>query len=86
MCGGFLDDMPNANSHSCYECRFYLITWDSQFPHGCRAHTFRGKKLPSLEVFDASGLECMLFARKKPRSTRIESEPIVDTATFSTSR
>jgi hypothetical protein len=72
-------------SPPCYECRFYLITWDPQFPHGCRAHTFKCKKLPSWEVIDASGLECMLFACKKPRAARLEPEPVMESATFSKS-
>jgi hypothetical protein len=73
------------SSFTCYECCFYLVTWDSQFPHGCRAHTFKSKKMPSLEVFAASGLECMLFAPKKPRASSHEPEAIVDSANFSRS-
>jgi hypothetical protein len=74
-----------ATSFTCYGCRYYLVTWDAQFPYGCRAHTFKSKKLPALEVFDASGLECMLFAPKKQRATSRESESIADSASFSKS-
>ena len=52
------------NAVSCKNCRYYLITWDFQFPYGCRAHTFKSKKSPALDVFEASGLQCLLFAPK----------------------
>lgn len=71
---------------SCHECRYYLVTWDKGFPHGCRAHTFKSKKLPSLEVLDASGLECMFFAPKMLRVAAPDPDTIRDTAVFSESR
>jgi hypothetical protein len=67
-----------GHSISCRECRYYLVTWDRSFPHGCRAHKFKSKKLPALEVFEASGLQCLLFAARPPRHPA-ESEPDCDT-------
>ena len=50
---------------ACHNCEHYHITWDARFPYGCRAHGFKSRKSPSLEVYEASGLECLLFAAKK---------------------
>jgi hypothetical protein len=69
--------------HSCYECRYYLVTWDKAFPHGCRAHTFKSKKLPSLEVLEASGLECLLFVPKELRHPAQDPEAINDSVCIS---
>ena len=74
-----------TTSFTCSGCRYYLITWDARSPHGCRAHAFKSKKLPALEVFEASGLECMLFAPKPQRTPTNELESIVDSASFSNS-
>ncbi len=59
----------------CRDCRYFMITWDVQFPYGCRAHTFKSKKSPAEEVFEASGMQCLLFA---PRAAR---RPVLDTET-----
>lgn len=59
---------------ACHDCRYYLVTWDVQFPHGCRAHILKSKKSPSLQVYEASGLECQLYAPKKPRAA-VSGEP-----------
>jgi len=55
---------------ACHSCEHYHTTWDARFPFGCRAHGFKSWKSPSLEVIEASGLECLLFAAKKRRDTR----------------
>ena len=52
------------NAVCCKDCRYYIITWDFKFPYGCRAHTFKSKKSPATEVFEASGLQCLLFTPK----------------------
>ena len=50
---------------TCHNCEHYRITWDPRFPYGCRAHGFKSRKNPSLEVYEASAMECLLFAAKK---------------------
>ncbi|RJX36069.1 MAG: uracil-DNA glycosylase [Desulfurivibrio sp.] len=52
------------NRPNCFNCRNFYITYESSHPYGCRAMGFKAKKLPSLVVFESSGLECQLFARK----------------------
>jgi hypothetical protein len=72
---------PLEDSVLCRECRNYLVTWDVSFPHGCRAHTFKSKKSPALEVLEASGLQCLLFDPKKPRAMVEMAEPPGDRVT-----
>ena len=52
---------------ACHNCEHYLSTWDARFPFGCRAYGFKSRRSPSLQVTEASGLECLLYtARKRP--------------------
>ncbi|PPA69703.1 uracil-DNA glycosylase [Jeotgalibacillus proteolyticus] len=49
---------------NCHLCRHYYVTWDPSFPRGCRAHQFKTRELPSLQVFRASGHPCYAFEKK----------------------
>lgn len=49
----------------CMNCRHYFVTWDPVAPHGCRAMGFKGVQIPSLTVYQSSGLDCQLFDPKK---------------------
>lgn len=49
---------------NCYQCKYFYVTWDYQFPKGCKAFQFKGKTLPSIEVKKASGKECLKFVQK----------------------
>jgi hypothetical protein len=51
----------------CRSCVHHYVTWEPAFPHGCRALGFKSKVLPSLAVFQSSGLECQAF---EPRPGR----------------
>jgi hypothetical protein len=53
---------------SCGNCSHYYVTWDKDFPYGCRAMGFKSRTSPALQVRDASGMDCQLFERKGPRS------------------
>jgi len=48
----------------CRDCKFYYITWDRNFPYGCRAMGFKGKQQPSYMVYKSSGIKCQLFQKK----------------------
>jgi len=50
----------------CRRCAHYRVTWDPQFPHGCRAFGIRSRHYPCLEVAAASALRCRLFTAKPP--------------------
>ena len=49
------------NRAICQKCRFFYVTWDRSFPYGCRSMGFKGKIMPYLMVFQASGKPCMAF-------------------------
>ena len=55
---------------ACRNCRHYLLTWDVHLPYGCRAHGFKSAKSPAWSVYEASGMECLLYQPKTaiPRS------------------
>ena len=65
-------DSPGVTSHEkgergmmdCHKCEHYYVTWDKQFPHGCKAMKFKSKQLPSVVVFTSSSMECLLFKEK----------------------
>jgi len=57
-------DNPPARRLSCRACRHYHITWDPRAPHGCGALGFKSQQLPSLVVYQSSGLECQAFQPK----------------------
>jgi len=45
----------------CQRCKFYYVTWDPNFPYGCRAFGFKSKVAPYLEVYSASQTSCLKF-------------------------
>jgi hypothetical protein len=52
-------------AQDCNRCIHFFITHDSRFGYGCRALNFKSRRLPWLEVVEASGQPCQFF-RKKP--------------------
>ena len=53
------------NRPNCYACRHYYVTWNERFPCGCRAMSFKSRRLPSEVVYENSGMECQMFEGKK---------------------
>ena len=53
---------------SCQKCKFFYVTWDRSFPYGCKAMGFKGKTMPYLMVFQASGKPCMAYEENEPAS------------------
>lgn len=64
------DDVDNKKSEdgnmqvNCLKCRYFFITWDKNFPRGCRLFNFKGKALPSVAVYEATGAPCINFVVK----------------------
>lgn len=62
-------DAPAPQSDSivpnCRACEHYYITWDENFPYGCKALHFKSKHLPRLDVKESSGTDCLFFSAKK---------------------
>ncbi|MGI6085809.1 MAG: uracil-DNA glycosylase [Acetivibrionales bacterium] len=50
---------------NCNKCQYYYITWDKNYPKGCRYFGFKGKTMPSQMVKEASGEVCKGFLLKK---------------------
>ncbi len=56
---------PEPKRPVCQNCEHYYITWDQNFPYGCKAMGFKTRKLPSQDVYESSGMDCQLFSRKR---------------------
>ena len=49
----------------CHKCVYYHVTWDKNFPHGCRGFGFKSRQMPSVVVrSNSSGTNCLLFKEK----------------------
>lgn len=53
----------------CHLCRHYYVTWEPRHPYGCRHWGFKSVKVPSMEVFSASGKPCLFFEPKPKKAT-----------------
>lgn len=49
------------NLKTCKNCKHFHVTYNPNFPWGCRAFGFMSKKYPYLEVTNTSGMKCALF-------------------------
>ena len=49
---------------NCFSCSHFYITYDPNFPYGCRAVGFKSHPLPAKVMFISSGIECQLFKEK----------------------
>jgi hypothetical protein len=59
---------------ACHACRYYHVTWDERFPHGCRRMGFKSFRIPSDEVRRAmQGSDCRLFEPKPDRKPPLEN-------------
>lgn len=62
--------MSTSKPHvpNCLQCAHYYITWDTQFPYGCRAMGFKSKRRPQLDVLQSSGKSCLAFTLRQKAS------------------
>lgn len=51
----------------CNLCTHFFITHEAYFRYGCRALDFKSRRLPVLDVIEASGQPCHYF-RKRTRT------------------
>ena len=47
----------------CLKCEYFNVTWDRNFPRGCKVFGVKGKMLPSIAVFRATGQHCPSFVK-----------------------
>jgi len=45
----------------CLKCRHFFVSWDPRFPRGCRVFEIKSLRLPSDEVYAATGHHCPSF-------------------------
>ena len=49
---------------NCRQCAHFNITWDRNFPYGCKAFGLKTKRITSTEVYLSSGKECLKYQAK----------------------
>ena len=49
---------------NCCKCKHFFVTWDKNFPRGCRLFGFKSRNLPSLTVQQATGKSCINFVAR----------------------
>ncbi|MCL1828636.1 MAG: uracil-DNA glycosylase [Oscillospiraceae bacterium] len=49
---------------NCMKCKYFSVSWDPNFPRACKFYGFKSRSLPSVEVFNSSGADCMGFIKK----------------------
>lgn len=54
----------NKDTINCYKCKYFYITWNKDFPKGCKFFGFTTHKLPSTYVLESSGEACHGFSLK----------------------
>ncbi|MEO5340535.1 MAG: hypothetical protein H7837_08470 [Magnetococcus sp. MYC-9] len=60
-----------AGGIDCRRCCHFQITWDPEFPRGCRAMGFKSSQWPWMEVLRSSGEPCLKFeAKPRPQPER----------------
>jgi hypothetical protein len=55
---------PGTQKIDCMKCRYFYITWDKNFPRGCKFFNFKTKQMPSIDVIRSSGEACLKFEPK----------------------
>jgi len=59
--------MSDGRNVNCFQCRHYFVTWDPDFPRGCKAYEFKTHMMPSALVLSSSGQPCLKFEPKTNR-------------------
>ena len=59
------EHLGNSKKINCYNCLHYYVTWDKDFPMGCKALDFKTRYFPAQVVQRASGMHCYYFKSKK---------------------
>jgi hypothetical protein len=64
--GSSMDESSAPNRPpDCLKCVHFRITWDPAFPRSCTVFGIKSARLPSTEVFIATGKQCPSFSRKQ---------------------
>jgi hypothetical protein len=62
------DDSDNGIQHiNCFSCEHFYITYEQKYPYGCRMIGFKSARMPSVDVYINSDMECGLFLPKEKK-------------------
>lgn len=50
---------------NCFFCEHFHITDDVKLPYGCCAMGFESDRMPAVDVYNNTRMDCSLFVRKK---------------------
>ncbi|MBF0178489.1 MAG: hypothetical protein HQM03_00525 [Magnetococcales bacterium] len=59
----------------CLKCRHFQVTWEPDYPRGCRAMGFKTALWPWQEVLRSSGEPCLRFEPKPANHRQEPSRP-----------
>ena len=59
------DDKKEGTLINCFFCEHFFITYERKYPYGCRAIGFKSARMPSVDVYSNSEMDCALFIRKE---------------------
>lgn len=48
----------------CRKCKYYYVTWNVQFPYGCKLFSVKSKQMPSVIVYKSLGKQCDKYESK----------------------
>ena len=71
-------EKKNSNAPNCFGCKFFYVSWDKNYPYGCRAFSIKSKKIPSGEVQAKSNMSCLYFSKKERRTEGSFSKDIAE--------
>lgn len=57
----------NVKRIDCKKCKNYYITWDMQFPYGCKLFSIKSKQMPNIVIYQSLGKHCEAYEDKIKR-------------------
>ena len=64
-----------ATRVNCFACVSFFVTYEPNFPYGCRAMGFKSREMPSLSVYASSGMACQMFSPRKKTDPGVPQSP-----------
>jgi hypothetical protein len=58
------DQNKQETEVNCFSCSHFFITYEPEFPYGCRAVNFKSRLMPAKLMYVYSGIGCQLFKKK----------------------
>jgi hypothetical protein len=60
-------DNKETQQINCFSCEHFYITYEQRYPYGCRIIGFKSARMPSVDVYINSDMQCGLFSEKEKR-------------------